>query len=226
MTAMKRLLLLLAFVGAVAQAQDKEPVDEAYIAGVPASVYYLMPSFADGMVYFYSRVPAQGKLNICAIDHTLRFLDKNGQELQAEDNQGVSKVRIDTVWFLRSYDYFYRMYPLTADSGLAVKREVKILRDAKEGAYGMVSQTGAIREINKLYGDGVSVDINKNKKVHYEIIEELYLYKGGTVAAYNKKNLKKIFPALKPRIDDYFTTHKTLPHTLDQARVLIMEWSK
>ena len=118
------------------------------------------------------------------------------------------------------------MYPLTADSGIAVKREVRILRDAKESAYGMVSQTGAIREINRIYGDGVSVDINKNKKVHYEVNEELYLYKGGAVAPYNKKNLKKIFPAWKAQIDNYFTTHKTLPYTLDKALELAAEFAK
>lgn len=208
-----------------AYAQDLEPKEEEYVSGIPASVYYLMPSFADGIVYFYSQVPAQGKLNICAVDHTLRFLDKNGKELQANDNQGVSKVRIDTVWFIRSADYFFRMYPLTADSGIAVKREVKILRDAKEGAYGMVSQTGAIKEINKIYGDGVSVDIGKDKKVQYEITDLLYLYKGGAVASFNKKNLKKIYPAKKAEIDQYFSTHKSLPHTLDRALELVAEFA-
>ena len=214
----------MAFITVTATAQDIEPVQEEYVSGLPASVYYMMPSFADGIVYFYNRVPAQGKLNICAVDHSLRFLDKNGQELQADENQGVSKVKIDTVWFIRSGDYYYRLYPLTADSGLAVMREVKIRRDAKEGAYGMVSQTGAIREINKIYGDGVSVDINKNKKVQYEIIDEVYLYKGVAVAPFNKKNLKKIFPAAKASIDEYFSSHKTLPYTIDKAMALVSEW--
>ena len=220
---MKRLLLLLSFVGLAASAQDLP--EEEYIAGIPASVYYLMPSFADGMVYFYSQTPAQGKLNICALDNTLRFLDKNGKELQASDNQGILKVRIDTVWFIKDLDSFYRMYPVTADMGVAVKREVTVSKGGKEGAFGMSSQTSAIKEINKIYADGVGVDLNKDKHLPYEVTDLLYLYKGSAVCPFNKKSLKKLFPSRKAEIDSYFSAHKTLPRTLDKALPLLSSWA-
>lgn len=200
--------------------------DQKYIDGIPADVYYLMPDFADGIVYFYSQAPAKGKLNICAVDQTLRFMDKDGKELQANEDQGISKVRIDTVWFLKSPEAFYRMYPVTSDSGIALRREVKIVSDAKEIAFGMTSQTGAIKTINKVYSDGVSVDITKEKRYPYEITELIYLYKGNAVAAFNKKSLKKVFPAKKAEIDEYFNTHKALPKTLEKALPLVAGWAK
>ena len=224
---MKRTLLIASLLALAipAFAQDETPQEE-YIAGIPASVYYLMPSFADGMVYFYTRTPAQGKLNICATDNTLRFIDNSGKELQASGDQGILKVRIDTVWFIKNQDYFYRMYPVTADVGIAVRREVKIIKGAREGAFGMTSQTSAIKEINKVYADGVSVDLNKDKKLPYEVTDLLYLYKGNAVGSFNKKSLKKVFPAKKDQIDQYFTTHKLAPSTLDKALELVAELAK
>ena len=65
------LLLMAALTGI--RAQENVP------KGVPDDVYYLMPSFAQGMVYLRGQGPAQGKLNICAVDNTLRFIDDNGQ---------------------------------------------------------------------------------------------------------------------------------------------------
>ena len=225
---MKKLfsLLLAAIVALPVFAQDPEPVEEQYIGGIPASVFYLMPSFSDGMVYFYSQTPAQGKLNICAVDHSLRFLDKDGKDLEARSDQGILKVRIDTVWFIKSDDFFYRMYPVTPEIGVALRREVRILRDAKEGAYGMVSHTSAIREINKVYADGFAVDLNKDKKYPYEIKDMICLYKWNAVVPFSKKSLKKLFPAKKDQIDAYFQAHKSVPGTLDKAMELVTELAK
>jgi hypothetical protein len=77
---------------------------------MPDSVYYLMPRFDQGYVFLRGQMPAQGKMNICAVDNTLRFLDDNGTELSSgEDN--ILKAVIGNVSFLRSQDVFYRQYP-------------------------------------------------------------------------------------------------------------------
>lgn len=52
-------------------------------SGIPKETYYLMPEFAQGTIYFIGQGPAEGKLNICAVDNTLRFLDKSGKEVVA-----------------------------------------------------------------------------------------------------------------------------------------------
>ena len=64
---MKRiLLLLLLFAGLSAFGQEAK-------GDIPADVFYLLPEFRQGMVYFSDQGPAQGNLNICAVDQTLRF---------------------------------------------------------------------------------------------------------------------------------------------------------
>ncbi len=192
--------------------------------GIPADVYYLMPSFGQGMIYFRGQLPAQGQLNICALDQTLRFLDKNGKELAASNMENILKVQIDTVSFLRFEDAFYRLYPVAADMGVAVMREVKIQANVKQGAYGTTSQTSAIKERSTMYVDGAVYNLTDDKPVAYETSEWLYLYKADEIFTLNKKNLKKLFPARKDQIDAYFKAGNKVPVTLPEAVTLLRMW--
>lgn len=211
------LLLLAAAFGAYAQDNSAR--------GIPDSVYYLMPSFGDGIIYFRGQTPAQGKLNICAVDNSLRFLDKNGKELSATQADNIVKVRIDTVMFLRSEDVFYRMFPVTDQLGVALRKEVKIKIGEKQGAFGTTSQTSSIRQYNSVYADGALYDLENGKTYPYEVSESICLYKGDTVFPLTKKNLKKLFPSKKEEIETWSKAGNELPQTVDQAVMLLQGWA-
>jgi len=192
---------------------------------IPEDVYYLMPSFAQGTIFMRGQIPAQGTLNICAVDNTLRFIDKNGQELSATNVDNILKVRIDTVTFMRHEGVFYRMYPVMADMGVAVRRNVRIIRDAKESAYGGTSQTSAIQSYGTMHVDGVAYDLASNKQYPWESSEEFYVYKGETLQPLSKRALRKLFPARKAEIDAWFKAGNTLPEDLDGVIALLVSWS-
>ena len=98
---MKRLAIfiqtafLLTFASAGAYAQEGD------VNGIPNDVYYLMPKFGTGYVYFSGQAPVKGQINICAVDNTLRYMDK-GQEIVADAGSNVLKVVIEDVWFIHS----------------------------------------------------------------------------------------------------------------------------
>ena len=54
-------LLACLMAGGYARAQGSDT------AGIPEDVFYLMPSFGEGSVYFSDKSPAHGRLNICAV---------------------------------------------------------------------------------------------------------------------------------------------------------------
>ena len=143
-----------------------------------AQDHYLMPAFGDGMVYFNNQRPAQGKLNICALDNTLRFLDADGKELAATDNGSITKVRIDTVWFLHANDAYFRMYPLAVGVGVALKHDLRVIPEAKKGAYGTTSQTSSINQKSVLYADGVTYNLNTDRNAQYEETDILQRRRG------------------------------------------------
>ena len=223
MSLLKRFVcaLGLLLVGLSAQAQNKESSK-----GIPNEVYYLMPKFDQGYIYFRGQAPAQGQLNICAVDNTLRFIDKNGQELEASNADNVLKVLIDTVAFLRHQDIYYRLSPVGPDMGIAIHRYVKVYTDVKQAGYGTTSQTSSIRSYSSIYADGVIYDLEEGKTYPYEVTETLFLYKGDTVFPLTKKNLRKLFPSKKAEVDAYFAAGGSVPETLPEARALLRSFAE
>lgn len=208
-------LLLILLAAPALQAQ------ESAIKGIPDDVYYLMPSFADGYVYIRGQVPAQGKLNICAVDNSLRYLNDEGVELEASDPGVILRVLIDTVAFIRYNRAFYRMYPVSADMGVALERKVHIIRDQKETGYGGKSQIASVSEVGSLYTEGATMHLNRDKVYPYKVVEEICLYKGNLVFPLSRKNLRKLFPARKNEIDAWFKEGHPLPKTVEDARAFL-----
>ena len=208
-------LLLGALTGAPAQAQQR----------IPDDVFYLMPSFGEGMIYIRGQGPAQGKLNSCAVDNSLRYIDDDGTELAAANADNILQVRIDTVTFIRYQNAFVRLHPVTGDTGIAVKREVRILKDTKAGAYGASSRTSSIKEYNTLYTEGVAIELNKNREYPYSVSETVFVYKGNDVLTPTRNNLRKLFPERKEEVDAWFKTNRSFPQDIDEASALLSEWS-
>ena len=219
---MKRLLtaflLLASLTGARAQMNSGK--------GVPDDVYYMLPSFSQGRVYIRGQGPAQGKLNICAVDNTLRFIDNDGQEMIAGANNDIVKVTIDTVTFIRHQDAFLRVHPVTDDSGIAVRKSVRIIRDAKQGGYGGTSQTSSIKEYGTLYTEGVAIELNTNKQYPYKISEEFFVYSGDSILLPTKNNLKKLFPEKKDEVEAWFKSNRSFPDKLEDASALVAQWAQ
>ena len=213
---MKRILLLLSlFAGLSSFGQEAR-------GDMPADVFYLLPEFRHGMVYFSGQGPGQGELNICAVDQTLRFMDK-GQELSsAADN--ILRVVIDTVVFVHVDGAFYRLYPVSDEVTLAYRRDVEILRDVKTGAYGIQSRTSSIREVGSLQSDGMMYTLQSSKSYPYNVKESCYLYVAGNVTPVNKRTIRKLFPARKDDLDVWLKNH-ALPKTLDDTRAFLARLS-
>ena len=213
---MKRIFLLLSlFAGLSAFGQEAR-------GDMPADVFYLLPEFRHGMVYFSGQGPGQGELNICAVDQTLRFMDKGEELSSSADN--ILRVVIDTVVFVHVDGAFYRLYPVSDEVTLAYRRDVEILRDVKTGAYGIQSRTSSIREVGSLQSDGMMYTLQSSKSYPYNVKESCYLYVAGNGTPVNKRTIRKLFPARKDDLDAWLKNH-ALPKTLDDTRAFLARLS-
>ena len=212
-------VVLAGILPAAAAAQDESQGD------LTPEIYYLMPEFGQGMIWFSNQGPAEGKLNICAEDNTLRYLDKDGKEVVAASIDNVVKVQIDTAVFIRSEGVFYRIYPVSDEMAVAVRRDLDIQRDAQRGAYGSYSRTSSIREYSTLYADGVAYQLEKSKKYPFTVSETCYLYTGGKIVSFSKRTLRKYFPQRKDDIDVYLKSGKSLPEDLSDIQAFLTRLS-
>lgn len=190
---------------------------------IKANVFYLLPEFGEGTVYFRGQAPAKGTLNICAVDNTLRFIDENGTELAAENNEDIVMVQIDNVSFLHDVNGFYRMYPASSKIGIALKRTVEIMRGAKVGAYGTIDRTSSIRQYATLYTESGAV--NLNTEYPHQETETLYIYMGNAVFPFTKKSMMKLFPSKKEEIKAYFKAGHSMPDNVDDAVSLLKRFT-
>ena len=219
---MKR--ILLSFVALMTAAVSLFAQQEGL--SIPEDVFYLMPKFGKGTIVYRSQAPAQGTLNICALDNSIRFKDNKGVELALDQVDDVVQVVIDGVTFLKLNNTFLRVCPLSGDVGIAVKRDVLVMSDSKQGAYGMESQTTSIREINAIVTDGMMYELNKAKQYPYRMSEIGYLYKSGAIMVPSKKNFQKCFPDRKDEIDAWFKEHKKAPTDREGLEALCRKWAE
>lgn len=189
--------------------------------GIPADVYYWMPDFGQGLIFFNGQAPARGLLNICALDNTVRFLDKEGKELAATNDEHIVKVQIDTVSFVRDEGVFYRLYPVTLGLQIAVRRDIQILQDSKKGAYGGDTRTSSVREYTSVYADGVTVSLSSGREYPHTVSETLYLFSGGRLYPLTKRGLRKCFPDRKADIDAWLSAGRSIPETLPEAEEML-----
>ena len=216
---LRSVVFILLLLAASAVAQEKKA-----LYGVPADVFYLMPDFGQGTVYLRGQRPGHGRVNICAVDNTLRMLDNDGTELTVTQDEDVLKVRIDSVMFLHFQKEYYRLYPLSREMGVAVRREVRILSDTKEGGYGTTSQTTAVQEYGKINGDGMVHNLQSDKEYPFTASDIFCVYQEDQVFPLTRKALRKLFPARKDEIDAFFKSGEKLPETVPDALDFLARW--
>ena len=216
---MKHLISLIAAFGLSASllsAQDN--------IGIPADVFYLMPKMAQGTLLFCVYSPINGQFNICAVDNTVRFKDK-GTELAMEEDESMLEVIIDGIPFLHRDGTFYRLYAVSDEAFVAVKREVLIMTDTKMASYGMESNTTAVQTIEAVSIPGRILDLSQMEDVPYRMTETAALYRKGTLLTLSKRNFTKCFPDRKSEIDAWFAANKKInPQDIETVLALCKEW--
>ena len=211
---MKKIVLMLAlFAGVAVSGQEAK-------GNIPADVFYMLPEFGQGMVYFSDQGPAQGQMNICTADQTLRFLDNDGQEL-ASKAENITRVVIGDVVFVRDGGAYYRLYPISDDLTVAYRRDVEIIRDIKKGAYGTESRTSSIRDVSTYQADGMIYTLQKVADYPYHVTESCSLYQAGSVVPLNKRNLRKLFPDRKDDLDAWLKANRNLPKGVDETKAFL-----
>ena len=109
---------------------------------------------------------------------------------------------------------------------MAVRREVRILRDVKEGAYGTTSQTTSVQNYGTYYADGVVYNLDSDKEYPYTVSELVCIYKDDVVYPLTRKNLRKLFPARKDEIDAFFKSGSKLPETVEEGLAFLSRWAE
>ena len=167
---------------------------------------YRFPQFMYGKVYFMNSDSAKGKLNYNMLIKKMQFIDKRGDTLVLSDNNPIRLVVIDTIIFYCNSEECVELLAGYPPAELAASYKLKLADEQKIGAYGLSSSTQTIENTSSFVENNYKLLVGKDlvfaKDTRYYFIDA---NKHFIVA--NKKNLLKLLPGQKTKIENYLKTH-------------------
>ena len=112
---MKRSVIILSAVllSAVSYAQTEEgtvtvKASQDLLKVLPHNVVYLLPEFQEGTVDFTDGTSSSGRINICNIDNSIRFINSTGDTLLLANPDRVARAIVDGKVLMKLDNSFLR----------------------------------------------------------------------------------------------------------------------
>jgi len=209
---MKRFLIsaFALVLGISAFAQDDE-ID---------TLFYVRPAFSNGIVYMEDGKVQQGRINICNIDQTVRFIDAAGDTLMMEGSEKAIKVSIDKTVYYRFKDRFTQMVDYAGEVALGLQRSCVQIENSKVGGFGASSATSSVESYGVDAMTGLYFKHIDFLPENWQYSNRFVLYSGDKFYLANKKNFLKIFPSKKAVIEEFCGTAKDALDTPEKVREL------
>ena len=177
------------------------------------SVKYVNPQFYPGVIIFADGKQSGGSINICTIDQKLHFVHESGDTLVVKNNEEVDRVYILGRAYVNSKYGYMEMLETVGDVTLCELRLTEIHTDAAPGAYGLKTQTSAVKSKTSFEIDGTFTGAEplSNTLLNFEINDGIafsyrkspFLLVKGEAYPVNRKTLAKFFPEQKSIIEQY-----------------------
>ena len=206
------LLLLFCVVSSNAQRKNFMYPDRTSVAFYD-SVKYVNPQFYPGVVIFADGKQSGGSINICTIDQKLHFVHESGDTLVVRNNEEVDRVYILGRAYVNSKYGYMEMLETVGDVTLCELRLTEIHTDAAPGAYGLKTQTSAVKSKTSFEIDGTLTGAEPltNTLLNFDINDEIafsyrkspFLLVKGEAYPVNRKTLAKYLPQQKSFINKY-----------------------
>lgn len=192
---------------------------------IPDSLVYLLPNYAQGTIIYNNGEHGQGLLNICALDHVVRFL--NGKQIMYLENDDIAtRVSIEGHTFVKNKDKYYELMDMVEDMSYAELREVVILPEVAEGAFGGRDITSSAKKYDTFtWSSGVTktvYDLSYPIEARYDYKVKPYFYKKNRFYPATLKNLEKLLPDRKADIEAFVEANGTNWAVAEDVRALIL----
>ncbi len=174
---------------------------------------YRYPDFITGKVFFRDGSFSESKLNYNFFNGEIEFIDGNGDTLAISDEQlpDIKEVYIGSNSFFYSNGYLEQLTVEEISGRLLQRQNFIVLETGKIGGYNMPSSSNAIQTYSSFVtssrGSVVS-QLKAKQNVTLVLITEYFVGdKYNRFLPANKKNMIRLFPAKKDKIETYLKLH-------------------
>ncbi len=185
-------------------------------ASLPDSVKYAVPQFGAGRIVYKNGEFSNGTMNICIIDHTLRFLDETGTEKVLSSEDDIARVNLGGTMFIRHNKSYLQVCDQIDGVMLCYsKRYVPVT--SKKGAFGMASETTNIKEVGRM-GDSGEYVLKAGDE--FKVQTTPFFCRDSKVVGCTEKALTKMLPDRKAAIQEYSDANKVSYSSLEDLQKL------
>lgn len=188
---------------------------------LPKDIVYLLPDFTDGVVDFTDGTSSSGRINICNIDNSVRFIHSTGDTLLLSNGERVSRVIADGTVYMKAEDGFLRQAAAYGSTSLCERKRLTIDEAESNAGYSGLPPTSMAKSAKMVEVDHDRMDTGE-RELKYRFRTDVVLTDGKKVYISRLSSFNKIFPSSKKAAKAFVRTNKTNFQNLQSAASLFM----
>lgn len=175
---------------------------------LPHNVVYLLPEFMEGTVDFTDGSSSSGRLNVCCLDNSIRFIHSTGDTLLLSNADRVARVIVDGKVLMKMDGIFLRQVAVYGSKSLCERRRLILEENTTDAGYSGVPATSTAKRGRVVSVNPRHMELGE-RDIDYRMKTDFILTDGEKIYTANTASFSKFFPEKKKEIRSYVKTHKT-----------------
>ncbi len=212
---MKRIIVITALLTVLLQAYAQNiegsitiKARENILTKLPAQAAYLLPAFTDAVVTGRDGSLSSGRVNVCLVDNSVRFITDSGDTLLMSNAENVSRIVFADTVLLQVQDYFVKQMVVYGQKSIAERRQLKLTQQAESAGYSSIPAVSTAKKGTMVVLDPTYV-YEAETDYDYRMTTDLVLTDGTEVYSAKLSSFVKVFPDRKKEIRSFVKEHRT-----------------
>lgn len=176
---------------------------------LPESVSYFLPEFEESAVFFNDGTSSSGKINICLVDNSIRFIQETGDTLLLSSYERVLRIQVADTVLTKANDCFVKQIVIYGNKSLGERRRLELeTEQEKQGGYGSLPPTSTAKTGNLIRLDPtrkfeITTEMSYSFRKDYVLTDGMKVYPASTSA------FTRLFPEKKKEIKNFIKANRT-----------------
>ena len=212
---MKRIIVITALLTVLLQAYAQNiegsitiKARENILTKLPEQAAYLLPAFTDAVVTGRDGSLSSGRVNVCLVDNSVRFITDSGDTLLMSNAENVSRIVFADTVLLQVQDYFVKQMVVYGQKSIAERRQLKLTQQAESAGYSSIPAVSTAKKGTMVALDPTYV-YEAETDYDYRMTTDLVLTDGTEVYSAKLSSFVKVFPDRKKEIRSFVKEHRT-----------------
>ena len=181
---------------------------EDLLSALPSDVVYMLPAFTDATVVFASGDSSKGRLNICLVDNSVRFINAAGDTLKLSNAENVHSIMAGDTLLLQRNGAFIKRVGVYGDLSLCERRELTLSEPEDNAGYAGLPPTSTGKQV-RVQSVDYSRTYDRVVEIPWRLRTVYVLDDGQKMTAARKSAYLRYFGDVSAAVKAYIKENKT-----------------